>query len=148
MTRSGVPSSTITPPSMKTTRSYLSLLDWKERWIDGGRRTPLHAPAQLEMPALEACVERIEAEGLDTVMARHTAAAAAARAGRSHWARGWSRMCTRRRMPLPAPSDVVASELVARALEPDPALPPAAGGGARGTPRRAECGRPRFERHR
>ncbi len=31
----------------------------------------LHAPAQLEMLALEACVERIEAEGLDTVIARH-----------------------------------------------------------------------------
>ncbi len=45
-------------------RSYLSLLDWKERWIDGGRKALLHAPAQLEMLALEACVERIEADGL------------------------------------------------------------------------------------
>nr|BBJ54640.1 hypothetical protein SAVMC3_72690 [Streptomyces avermitilis] len=44
-------------------RSYLSLLDWKERWVDGGRKALLHAPAQLEMLALEACVERIEAEG-------------------------------------------------------------------------------------
>lgn len=42
-------------------RSYLSLLDWKERWIDGGRKALLHAPAQLEMLALEACVERIVA---------------------------------------------------------------------------------------
>lgn len=25
-------------------RSYLSLLDWKERWIDGGRKALLHAP--------------------------------------------------------------------------------------------------------
>ncbi|MDG4861951.1 aminotransferase class V-fold PLP-dependent enzyme, partial [Streptomyces sp. T-3] len=44
-------------------RSYLSLLDWKERWIDGGRKALLHAPAQLEMLALDACMERIEAEG-------------------------------------------------------------------------------------
>ncbi|MDX3580101.1 aminotransferase class V-fold PLP-dependent enzyme, partial [Streptomyces sp. FL07-04A] len=62
-------------------RSYLSLLDWKYRWIDGGRKTLLHAPAQLEMLALEACVERIETEGLETVTARHASAAAAARAG-------------------------------------------------------------------
>ncbi|MPY63639.1 aminotransferase class V-fold PLP-dependent enzyme, partial [Streptomyces spongiae] len=62
-------------------RSYLSLLDWKERWIDGGRRALLHAPAQLEMLALEACVERIEAEGLAATMGRHAAAAAATRAG-------------------------------------------------------------------
>ncbi|WP_103542200.1 aminotransferase class V-fold PLP-dependent enzyme, partial [Streptomyces sp. SM1] len=62
-------------------RSYLSLLDWKERWIDGGRKALPHAPAQLEMLALEACVERIEAVGLDTVMSRHASAAAAARAG-------------------------------------------------------------------
>ncbi len=62
-------------------RSYLSLLDWKERWIDGGRKTLLHAPAQLEMLALEACVERIEAEGLEMVMRRHASAAAATRAG-------------------------------------------------------------------
>jgi aspartate aminotransferase-like enzyme len=78
-------------------RSYLSLLDWKERWTDAGRRTLPHAPAQLEMLALEACVQRIEAEGLDAVMARHAAASAATRAGRSRWGRGSSRTCTRPR---------------------------------------------------
>ncbi|MEU1026320.1 aminotransferase class V-fold PLP-dependent enzyme, partial [Streptomyces sp. NPDC005904] len=62
-------------------RSYLSLLDWKERWIDAGRKALLHAPAQLEMLALEACVERIETEGLAAVTARHATAAAATRAG-------------------------------------------------------------------
>ncbi|MET9112249.1 pyridoxal-phosphate-dependent aminotransferase family protein, partial [Streptomyces zhihengii] len=56
--------------------SYLSLLDWKERWIDGGRKALLHAPAQLEMLALEACLERIESEGLSAVTARHASAAA------------------------------------------------------------------------
>ena len=62
-------------------RSYLSLLDWKERWIDGGRTALPHAPAQLEMLALEQAVDRLEAEGLDAVMTRHRAASAAVRAG-------------------------------------------------------------------
>ncbi|MFG2323620.1 pyridoxal-phosphate-dependent aminotransferase family protein [Streptomyces sp. NPDC048568] len=116
-------------------RSYLSLLDWKERWIDGGRRALLHAPAQLEMLALEACVERIEAEGPETVMARHAAAAAATRAGALalgglepyvYEAKEAAPVAT----TLRTPPDVDASALVARALAADPALPLAAGGGA------------------
>ncbi|PWI19204.1 aspartate aminotransferase [Streptomyces sp. Act143] len=117
-------------------RSYLSLLDWKERWVDGGRKALLHAPAQLEMLALEACVERIEEVGLDAVMARHASAAAATRAGvlalggglepYVHEARDAAPVAT----TLRAPAGVVASELVARALASDPALPLAAGGGA------------------
>lgn len=117
-------------------RSYLSLLDWKERWVDGGRRALLHAPAQLEMLALEACVERIEAAGLETVMARHASAAAATRAGALalggglepyvHEAKDAAPVATTLRVP----SDVDASELVASALASDPALPLVAGGGA------------------
>ncbi|MFI1508462.1 aminotransferase class V-fold PLP-dependent enzyme [Streptomyces sp. NPDC020597] len=117
-------------------RSYLSLLDWKHRWIDGGRKTLLHAPAQLEMLALEACVERIETEGLETVTARHASAAAAARAGALalggglepfvHDAAEAAPVATTLRAPVGVP----ASELVARALASDPALPLAAGGGA------------------
>lgn len=116
-------------------RSYLSLLDWKERWIDGGRKALLHAPAQLEMLALEACVERIEAEGTGTVMTRHAAAAAATRAGALalgglepyvYEATEAAPVAT----TLRTPSDVDASALVARALAADPALPLAAGGGA------------------
>lgn len=117
-------------------RSYLSLLDWKERWIDGGRKALLHAPAQLEMLALEACVERIEAAGLDAVMAWHAAAAAATRAGTValggglepyvHDAAEAAPVAT----TLRAPSGTVAADLVARALSTDPALPLAAGGGA------------------
>jgi aspartate aminotransferase-like enzyme len=117
-------------------RSYLSLLDWKERWIDGGRKALLHAPAQLEMLALEACVERIEAVGLDAVMARHASAAAATRAGAVALGGGLEPYVYEARDAAPvattlrAPSGVVASELVARALEADPAAPVAAGGGA------------------
>ncbi|MGW3650667.1 pyridoxal-phosphate-dependent aminotransferase family protein [Streptomyces sp. NPDC000878] len=117
-------------------RSYLSLLDWKERWIDGGRRMLLHAPAQLEMLALEACVERIEAAGLDVVIARHRAAAAATRAGALALGGGLEPYVYEAADAAPvattlrAPSGVVASELVASALAADPALPLAAGGGA------------------
>ncbi|MEU0672385.1 aminotransferase class V-fold PLP-dependent enzyme [Streptomyces sp. NPDC006172] len=117
-------------------RSYLSLLDWKERWVDGGRKALLHAPAQLEMLALEACVERIEAEGLETVMARHASAAAATRAGAAALGGGLEPYVHEAREAAPvattlrAPSGVAASELVARALASDPTLPLAAGGGA------------------
>ncbi|WP_020140783.1 pyridoxal-phosphate-dependent aminotransferase family protein [Streptomyces sp. 351MFTsu5.1] len=117
-------------------RSYLSLLDWKERWIDGGRRALLHAPAQLEMLALEACVERIEAAGLDAVMARHRSAAAATRAGVRVLGGGLEPYVHEDRAAAPVattlrtPTGVVASELVSRALSLDPALPLAAGGGA------------------
>ncbi|GAA2097033.1 aminotransferase class V-fold PLP-dependent enzyme [Streptomyces albiaxialis] len=61
-------------------RSYLSLLDWKERWLDGGRAALPHAPAQLEMLALEQAVDRVAAEGLGAAFARHRAASAALRA--------------------------------------------------------------------
>ncbi|MFJ6081737.1 pyridoxal-phosphate-dependent aminotransferase family protein [Streptomyces sp. NPDC092369] len=117
-------------------RSYLSLLDWKERWIDGGRKALPHAPAQLEMLALEACVERIEAVGLPTVMARHASAAAATRAGALalggglepyvHQARDAAPVAT----TLRTPAGVIASEVVASALAKDPSVPLAAGGGA------------------
>jgi aspartate aminotransferase-like enzyme len=117
-------------------RSYLSLLDWKERWIDGGRKALLHAPAQLEMLALEACVERIEVEGLEAVMARHATAAAATRAGALALGGGLGPYVYEAGDAAPVattlrtPTGVDASELVARALAADPALPMVAGGGA------------------
>ncbi|MCX4509832.1 aminotransferase class V-fold PLP-dependent enzyme [Streptomyces sp. NBC_01619] len=116
-------------------RSYLSLLDWKERWIDGGRKALLHAPAQLEMLALEACLERIEAEGPAALMARHASAAAATRAGALalggvtpyvHEAGDAAPVAT----TLRSPAGVDASDLVAKALAVDPSLPLVAGGGA------------------
>ncbi|PNG17103.1 aspartate aminotransferase [Streptomyces cahuitamycinicus] len=116
-------------------RSYLSLLDWKERWIDGGRRALLHAPAQLEMLALQACVERIETVGPEAVMARHASAAAATRAGAVALGGGLEPYVYEARDAAPvattlrAPSGLVASELVGRALTADPGVPLAAGGG-------------------
>ncbi|MFE1309395.1 pyridoxal-phosphate-dependent aminotransferase family protein [Streptomyces sp. NPDC058755] len=117
-------------------RSYLSLLDWKERWIDGGRKALLHAPAQLEMLALEACLERIESAGLGTVMARHRDAALSVRAGVAALGGGLEPYVYEVKDAAPVattlrtPAGVVASELVARVLAADPALPLAAGGGA------------------
>ncbi|GAA0903588.1 pyridoxal-phosphate-dependent aminotransferase family protein [Streptomyces thermoalcalitolerans] len=116
-------------------RSYLSLLDWKERWIDTGRTALPHAPAQLEMLALEACLERIEAVGLDEVMARHRRAAAATRAGAVALGGGLEPYVHKAFEAAPvattlrAPSGIAACDLVARALETDPSLPLAAGGG-------------------
>ncbi|GGT24695.1 pyridoxal-phosphate-dependent aminotransferase family protein [Streptomyces purpureus] len=117
-------------------RSYLSLLDWKERWIDGGRPALLHAPAQLEMLALEACLERIEAEGLDALMGRHASAAAATRAGALALGGGLEPYVYEAAEAAPvattlrAPAGTDASELVAKALAADPSVPLAAGGGA------------------
>ncbi|MFC7306661.1 pyridoxal-phosphate-dependent aminotransferase family protein [Streptomyces monticola] len=117
-------------------RSYLSLLDWKERWIDGGRKALLHAPAQLEMLALEACVERIESEGLDAVMARHATAAAATRAGAVALGGGLEPYVYAAADAAPVattlrtPAGVDAAGIVARALAADPVLPLVAGGGA------------------
>jgi len=117
-------------------RSYLSLLDWKELWIDGGRKVLPHAPAQLEMLALDACLERIEAAGAQAVMSRHASAAAATRAGASalggglepyvHEAKDAAPVAT----TLRSPAGIDASDLVARALAADVSLPLIAGGGA------------------
>ncbi|MCP9946271.1 aminotransferase class V-fold PLP-dependent enzyme [Streptomyces somaliensis] len=118
-------------------RSYLSLLDWKERWIDTGRRVLPHAPAQLEVLALEACLERVDAEGgLPALEARHASAAAAARAGAAALGGGLEPYVREASEAAPVattlrvPAGVDAADLVARALAANPSAPLAAGGGA------------------
>ncbi|WP_307826695.1 pyridoxal-phosphate-dependent aminotransferase family protein [Streptomyces pactum] len=125
-------------------RSYLSLLDWKERWIDAGRAALPHAPAQLEMLALEASIDRIEATGgLAASITRHRAAAAATRAGTLALYDGAVPPAERLRpyvtdpldaapvaTTLRAPDALDARELVAAALAGTPSLPLVAGGGA------------------
>ena len=118
-------------------RSYLSLLDWKERWIDGGRKALLHAPAQLEMLALEACVERIEAEGLDDGDGPARVCRSGDPGGRGRrWAAAWSRTCTRPGRRRPSPRRCGHRRGSSRRSwwrgrwQSDPALPLAAGGGA------------------
>jgi len=72
--------------------SVLSLLDWRDRWAAAGRCALPVIPAHLETRALGAAMARVQAEGLDTVVARHRAAARATRAallplGLRPWAR-------------------------------------------------------------
>ncbi|MEU1307411.1 aminotransferase class V-fold PLP-dependent enzyme [Streptomyces cinnamoneus] len=116
-------------------RSYLSLLDWKERWIDGGRTALPHAPAQLEMLALEQAVDRIEEDGLDGVIARHRAASAATRAGvRALGAVAPYVVRDEDAAPvattLRAPGRTDARDVVAAALAADASIPVQAAGGA------------------
>lgn len=60
--------------------SILSLIDQKA-WLDGGRGALAGTTAPLEFFALEAALDRVEAEGMDQVVARHVRAARATRAG-------------------------------------------------------------------
>ncbi|MGD0441190.1 MAG: aminotransferase class V-fold PLP-dependent enzyme [Acidimicrobiales bacterium] len=61
--------------------SVLSLLDWKERWLDTDHSVIPGTPVPLEILALEAALERVSAEGLANVQRRHRCSAAASRAG-------------------------------------------------------------------
>jgi len=60
--------------------SILSLADLKA-WVDAGRGALPGTPAPLEFFALEAALDRVEAEGLGHILARHERAALASRAG-------------------------------------------------------------------
>ena len=69
--------------------SFLSILDWKTTWIEA-RRFP-YTPSVTEVYALESVLEQALREGMDAVVARHQASAAATRAavralGLSLWA--------------------------------------------------------------
>jgi aspartate aminotransferase-like enzyme len=61
--------------------SLLSLLDWKQEWVDSDKTTIPGTPSPLEIAALEAAVDRVVTEGLQRVQQRHHASAAASRAG-------------------------------------------------------------------
>lgn len=62
--------------------SFLSLLDWKTRWIDSDHTEFLHAPSVSEVVALDVAVdELIDLGGIDASIARHARAARATRAG-------------------------------------------------------------------
>jgi aspartate aminotransferase-like enzyme len=61
--------------------SSLSLLDWKERWIDTGRTAFPGTPAALDWFAFESSMARLGDEGLDLAIARHERVSVACRAG-------------------------------------------------------------------
>jgi pyridoxamine--pyruvate transaminase len=59
--------------------SFLSMLDWKEQWIDG-EKFPF-TPSVVDMHGIEACCDQVLEEGLYESIARHDLAARASRAG-------------------------------------------------------------------
>ncbi|WEX10455.1 aminotransferase class V-fold PLP-dependent enzyme [Chelativorans sp. AA-79] len=61
--------------------SILSLADLRLNWLDSGRGELPGMPSPLEFHALEVALDRVEAEGLDALIARHTLAAQATRDG-------------------------------------------------------------------
>jgi aspartate aminotransferase-like enzyme len=62
-------------------RSILSLLDWKERWIDSGREGLPVIPHHAETRLLGAALDRALAESLAAIVERHARARDACRAG-------------------------------------------------------------------
>jgi pyridoxamine--pyruvate transaminase len=59
--------------------SYLSMLDWKEQWIDG-TKFPF-TPSVSDIHGIEAACDELLEEGLDAAIARHDLAARACRTG-------------------------------------------------------------------
>jgi pyridoxamine---pyruvate transaminase len=59
--------------------SYLSMLDWKEQWIDGDKFP--YTPSVSDLHGVEAACDELLEEGLDASIERHEQAAAACRAG-------------------------------------------------------------------
>ncbi|HLX78688.1 MAG TPA: alanine--glyoxylate aminotransferase family protein [Acidimicrobiales bacterium] len=70
--------------------SFLSLLDWKERWLEGGRFP--YTPSVVDVHGVEAVCDQVLEEGLEASIARHEAAAKTCRAGvRAMGLRVWPR---------------------------------------------------------
>src|SRR5436309_1625484 len=59
--------------------SFLSMLDWKEQWLEGGKFP--FTPSVVDMHGIEACCDELLEEGLERSIARHDLAARACRAG-------------------------------------------------------------------
>ena len=58
---------------------FLSMLDWKEQWIDG-EKFPF-TPSVVDLHGVEAACDELLEEGLEASFARHEQAARACRAG-------------------------------------------------------------------
>ena len=61
--------------------SFLSLLDWKDRWIDGGREAFPYTPSVSDVHGVDAACDEVLELGLDESIAIHSRAARATRAG-------------------------------------------------------------------
>jgi aspartate aminotransferase-like enzyme len=62
-------------------QSILSLVDLRRLWLETGRGVLPGMPSALEFYALESALDRVEAEGIDAVVARHARSASATRDG-------------------------------------------------------------------
>jgi pyridoxamine--pyruvate transaminase len=62
--------------------SFLSLLDWRKKWIEGGRKSFPYTPSVADVNGVHAAVtEVIETGGIEASIERHALAARATRAG-------------------------------------------------------------------
>lgn len=61
--------------------SFLSLLDWRETWIEGGRTKYPYTPSVSDVGGVHAAVSECLEHGLEQVIAQHATAARACRAG-------------------------------------------------------------------
>ena len=61
--------------------SFLSLLDWKERWLDGGRTAFPYTPSVSDVNGVDAACDEALETGIDGLVALHARAAQACRAG-------------------------------------------------------------------
>ncbi len=61
--------------------SFLSLLDWKHRWIDGGRTAFPYTPSVADVNGVHAALSEALEDGLEATIAAHARAARACRAG-------------------------------------------------------------------
>jgi pyridoxamine--pyruvate transaminase len=59
--------------------SFLSMLDWKEQWLEGGKFP--FTPSVVDMHGIEASCDELLEEGLESSIARHDLSARACRAG-------------------------------------------------------------------
>lgn len=59
--------------------SYLSMLDWKEQWLEAGKFP--FTPSVTDVYGVEAALDELLAEGLESSIARHARTASACRAG-------------------------------------------------------------------
>ena len=61
--------------------SFLSLLDWKHAWIDGGRVAFPYTPSVSDLNGVHAALAELHEDGLEATIAQHELAARATRAG-------------------------------------------------------------------
>ena len=61
--------------------SFLSLLDWRHTWIEGGRVKFPYTPSVADINGVHAAVSQCLEDGLERVIGRHATAARACRAG-------------------------------------------------------------------